>query len=168
MEQSFIFNPYFCRKSKSVYFTSGLSVPFLKYHDISADEWNYKRYGYNPDTTFQTDPKLKPTKYESYEYLDLMDIGDRREAWAPVWAVLGFKDYPSRYKVQSFMFGDIQLYVFKVRNEVGEYWLKVEGNTTRKVLDLIFESIQDLFQWFQDHPEIAEKVTIEWGSKISC
>lgn len=167
MKQDFIFVPRFRRADNKVYFSAGFSTPFMKFHDIPQNQWNYQMYFPNGDTSHDPkDPNLRPTKFESYEYLDLNDIGDCQEDWAPVWAVLGFKDYPNSYRCQSFKFGDITLFCFKERNEVGEYFLKLEGSTTRKAIRLACEALDNLYQWFQDHPSIAEKVAIEWESEI--
>ena len=69
--QYFIFNPVFNHKTKSVSFTSGFRLNFMNKYDIPIELWNYNMKGER--ISLIGNPPLRPTKYESYEFIDLGD-----------------------------------------------------------------------------------------------
>lgn len=141
MDQVLIFSPKFNLESKSVGFTCGFHIEkFMNKYCIPAELWNYKSYG-----SFSIkDPKLRPTKYESYVF---MDLGDNEDEWDFIYAVLGFKNKPNKYRLEFFKFGKIDIEVSRTTNEVGEPFLKLQGNTTRIALNMIIEALRDILTW---------------------
>lgn len=141
MDQVLIFTPKFNLESKSVHFGCGFHIDkFMKKYDIPSELWYYETYGIDS----LKDPELKPTKYESYVF---MDLGDDVEKWDFIYTVLGFKNRPGRFRLESFKFGKIDINVSMVTNEVGESFLKLQGNTTRKVLNMVIEALSNVMDW---------------------
>lgn len=140
MDQKIIFNPVFIHRRKEVLFT--VECKYIKnYQPIKFCTGNLPLY--EDITPFDVSP-LKPTRYESISYWDLGDhYDDPLWFYGLLWDELGFDDEPSKYKLQHFMFGNIEIFMSLTKNEVGEPFMKLQGNTTRKVLDKIIEFFID-------------------------
>lgn len=122
--QKLKFKSYFQPNTYGVSITA-MSEDYGTLGSNSTDKWNSDEDLFIP---------LKPTKYESITYID---VGDDEESWDMIFKSLGFTVSPSRYIIQSFEMDKITIDVIKVRNEVNEPFLKLTGNTTRKVLDCL-------------------------------
>lgn len=146
MKQLIEFIPKFNHESKRCNFSTYMSVELL--NKLNVENFTTLRYVEPYGKMSPLDDDLKPTRYESYIYIDL---GDNFSDWDTLWQLLGFDTIPSRYQIQSFKFGQIEIDCIIVSNEVGEKFLKISGNTTRNILYLIETSLRDWKDVFEGY-----------------
>lgn len=139
MKQNIAFKPVFIHGRKEVLFTA--SCDYYRYMKNKEYCTGKSKLSELPELNTST---LKPTRYESISYWDLGDhYNDPLWFYELLWYELGFDEEPSKYKLQHFMFGDIEIFMSLTKNEVGEPFMKLQGNTTRKVLDKLIEFFTD-------------------------
>lgn len=152
--QQINYKPEFILKDKSVYFTCTMQPKLCKLLKLKLTDLFKRKYNCNPSNPNNKSFELEPTKYESYIY---MDLGDNEDDFIPVCMLLGFYSYPSRNTIQIFKFGHINIEVTRKLNECNEPFFILRGNTTRKVLNLIKDSLFDIKDWIKEH-KLKDKI----------